>query len=111
MTSDRNEMRERLEEEVADLRFTGHEAVMRRIQSPSRLDKLRAFWNREIEVPVVPASLLLAVLAGACFQLRPPEASETKTDTAQQAELIEVEGNIYWKEDYERMVARVENQD
>ena len=112
MTLERKRVREQLDEELSELRFQGHEEVLKRLQPVAWRERLRELWNREIEVPLVPVGLMVALIAGASLWLRqPPSVQDTSADLPKKTELIEVAGNVYWKEDYERMIASVENSD
>ena len=112
MTFERNQVREQLEEELSGLKFRGHEEVMKRLQPVTWRERLQELWNREIEVPLVPVGLMVALIAGASFWLRQPtDVQDPRADHPKKLELIEVAGNVYWKEDYERMIAHAENSD
>ncbi|MFB9275693.1 hypothetical protein [Cohnella cellulosilytica] len=101
-------MNKRLREELDELRFGGQEDVLRRTHPRSWRDRLLALWNKELEVPVVPLGLSFAVLLAvvAASQLRGPDDGD---DASTGRQLVEVGGNTYWKDDYERAVASIES--
>jgi hypothetical protein len=107
---ERESMNKRLREELDGLRFGGQEDVVRRTHPRSWRDRLRALWNKELEIPVVPLGLSFAVILAvvAASQLRSPE-DDGDAASGEARQLIEVGGNTYWKDDYERAVASIES--
>ncbi len=109
---ERESMNKRLREELEELRFGGQEDVVRRTHPRSWSDRLLALWNMELELPVVPLGLsfviLLAVAAASQLRSFSDDGSEAADN---RRELVEVGGNTYWKDDYERAVAAIENKD
>ncbi|QTH41465.1 hypothetical protein J4772_28600 [Cohnella sp. LGH] len=105
-------MNKRLREELEELRFGGQEDVVRRTHPRSWSDRLLALWNMELELPIVPLGLsfviLLAVAAASQLRSFSDDGSEAADN---RRELVEVGGNTYWKDDYERAVAAIENKD
>jgi len=106
---ERESMNKRLQEELGGLRFGGQENVLRRTHPQTWRDRLLALWNKELELPVVPLGLSFVVLlaVAAASQLRSSDDGSEAADNRR--ELVEVGGNTYWKDDYEKAVASIEN--
>ncbi len=101
-------MNKRLREELDELRFGGQEGVLRRTHPRSWRDRLLALWNKELEVPVVPLGLSFAVLL-AVLAASQPRNPDDGVEAPTGRQLVEVGGNTYWKDDYERAVASIES--
>lgn len=108
---ERESMNKRLREELEELRFGGQEDVVRRTHPRSWRDRLLELWNKELELPVVPLGLSFVILlaVATASQLRSSDDGSEAVDNRR--ELVEVGGNTYWKDDYERAVAAIENKD
>ncbi|MCI3923012.1 hypothetical protein MO973_22575 [Paenibacillus sp. TRM 82003] len=107
-------MKKALDAELDPIRFAGRDEVLRRTTAPGRRERLRAWWETELELPLAPvgaaAALLLAVGIGWFASYAPGEPGEDgSTADAGVKELIEAGGNTYWKDDYERAVAMLED--
>ncbi|MNZ87205.1 hypothetical protein D3C78_1060560 [compost metagenome] len=113
--SERRAVKQRLEDELADVRFKGEEHVIRQTHPTSLRSRLSAFLNKELEIPVKPAGVLCATLLASAFLLWLPfdELAIRHPSEIQQnnkpRELIHIGGNIYDKSLYERMVNKYEN--
>jgi len=105
---ERERMNDKLQDELKELRFGGQENVLRRTHPRSWRDRLASLWNKEIEVPVLPLGLSFAVILAvvAASQIRDSDGGEASSDRRQ---LIEVGGNTYWKDDYDKAVASLES--
>lgn len=112
MSRERAYIRSKLDGELEEVRFGRAEDVLRRTHPRTWRDRLRAFWNKEIEVPVLPLGLSFAVILAisAASQLR-DRVGDGDAALPESRELIEAGGNTYWKDDYERAVASVESDD
>ncbi|XID92737.1 hypothetical protein ACF3MZ_30515 [Paenibacillaceae bacterium WGS1546] len=110
MSRERAHIRNKLDAELEEVRFGRADDVLRRTHPRTWRDRLRAFWNKEIEVPVLPLGLSFAVILAvtAASQLR-ERAGDGDAALPGGRELIEAGGNTYWKDDYERAVAFVES--
>jgi len=106
-------IRNKLDEEMGELRFSRAEDVLRRTHPRSWRDRLLAFWNKELEVPVLPVGLSLAVILAvvAADRLKGTGHGQEPGAAASERQLIEAGGNTYWKDDYERAVAAIEAKD
>ncbi|MDF2719401.1 MAG: hypothetical protein K0R28_6326, partial [Paenibacillus sp.] len=54
MDNDKEPVKARLDEELRDLRFQGAANVLARTHPRTWAERIRAIWNKEIEIPVVP---------------------------------------------------------
>lgn len=109
MSRDKESAKTRLDEELSELRFTEQADVLKRAFPKTRSERLRALWNKEIELPVVPgvtAALLLFVFLG--IQRIPGSEPDPAVPPARQ--LVETGGNTYWKDELEKAVTHAENQ-
>ncbi|MBD2843863.1 hypothetical protein IDH44_01550 [Paenibacillus sp. IB182496] len=105
--SEQAAVRARLEEALGGLRFGGKAAVLRRTHPATRRERLAAWWNRELEVPVLPAgALLLAGVLILALAYGPWDDSIAPTAVHEpKRTLVEAGGNLYWQDEYERAVA------
>lgn len=110
MNDDREEIRERLAEELAPLRFGGQDEVLRKARPAGWRNRISAFWNKELMLPLQPLALcvIVFVIAAAAWKLNEaPGGSPSKqsgTVPPAQRQLIEIGGNMYWKDLYDRAV-------
>ncbi|TVY01194.1 hypothetical protein [Cohnella terricola] len=113
MNRERERIKNRLDEELGGLQFGGQEETLRRTHPRSWRDRLRAFWNKEIEVSLLPlgASLAVILAVAAIYQLSDAKNDSGDTDWRDGRQLVEAGGNTYWKDDYERAVASIEGND
>ncbi|USB34066.1 hypothetical protein [Paenibacillus sp. YPG26] len=103
--------KQKLDQELESLHFTYHKHVLKRTHPGSWSEQLRRVWNYEIEISLIPAGGALAVIALILF-LRPWSSSVPPYNHEQSADrgpMIEAYGNTYWKKDYEKAVARLED--
>ncbi|WP_342438671.1 hypothetical protein NSS79_06025 [Paenibacillus sp. FSL L8-0436] len=112
MNTDREQIKQRLDEELLPVTFTGHEQVLRQTHPPAGRARLLALWNKELEIPLKAVGACTAILVtGALLLYSPHTGTETQQAVQQpgQRELIKAGGNMYWKDIYERAVKRYEN--
>jgi hypothetical protein len=100
-------VRERLDHELKDFHFTRCEKVLQKTHPKSFTEKLSSFWNKEIEIPILPV-VVATVLILSTISLRDDRDSEVITTQADR-EIIQIAGYTYWKDDYERVVKEHEN--
>ncbi|KOP67542.1 hypothetical protein AMS62_21570 [Bacillus sp. FJAT-18019] len=102
-------------QELEDVRFQGAEKVIARTFPKSGRERLASLWNKEIEIPgaviaYVSASVFILVIGIYLWKdpvMKPAPSVSLQAGT----ELLEVGGSIYWKDQYERVVARLEDSD
>lgn len=118
MNSDRERISEKLRQELEPLRFERAEQVLERTHPRTWKARLAALWNKELDIALVPAGVVLSVAAialVAVWQLGQPDAGIDWNDAGnsddRRSKLVEAGGNTYWKEDYERAVAKLEADD
>jgi hypothetical protein len=105
-------IRAKLEEELGELHFLKSAEVVARTHPRSLWSKLRALWNYELELPLIPIGtglvVLLAIVLAAQLQDTADQAEPTSSLPRTERQLVVAGGNTYWKDDYERAVADVE---
>ncbi|WP_158629981.1 hypothetical protein [Cohnella sp. AR92] len=108
-------IRKKLDEELGDLHFLKSAEVLERTHPRSWRAKLRAIWNYELELPLIPISASLAVLLAILFVVPfkgDVYKGERRGDSPHaDRQLVEAGGNTYWKDDYEKAVEDVEIKD
>lgn len=99
-----------LEQELSEIRFTQAAEVLRATHPRCWRDMVRAFLNKELELPLVPLGTAPLFLLAALFVYHLAEQPKTHPGGPQQhlRELIEEGGSYYWKDEYERKVNRHE---
>lgn len=109
MDPNKEAAKRRLEAELSGLRFDGADKVMARAFPRSWPERIRAIWNMEIEIPVVPGGTALAVLLllFAGYQANGPNRGN---DGLEGRQLVEAGGSTYWKDEFDKAVANAQNQ-
>lgn len=102
-----------LDAELSELRFQGSERVFRSVGRVTFRQKLRAFWNAEVGLPVLPLAAIVVIAAGTWMfsRIRPEQPGAGTAEETVAARVIEAGGNHYRQDEYERMVASLENTD
>ncbi|MFD0717295.1 hypothetical protein [Paenibacillus sp. GCM10027626] len=101
--------REQLDNELMELTFTARDQVIGRTHPRSRREKLAAWWNKELElslvplVPIVAAASLLLFWAMAFYSDGPESEVLRKQRT-----VIEAGGNMYWDDIFAKKVRTYE---
>lgn len=112
MNTERDTVKKRLDEELKNLQFTGHDRVIKQTHPPTFGARLLALWNKEIEIPVKPIGAIGAIILIVSLTLHQPEIKQRPQQNTPQRvnrELIEAGGNTYWKDIYEQAVKKHEN--
>jgi hypothetical protein len=104
---EKQKVKAKLDCELRELHFTSYESVLQKTQPRSLTEKLSTFWNKELEIPVLP----VVFAAGLFFTVLTIEDDLNKQDiTARNDnEMIQIAGSMYWKDDYEKAVKLHEN--
>lgn len=113
MRSEEQEMAEQLKQELEEIRFLGAEKVISRTFPKSSRERLSSLWNKEVEISAAAigyfgAAAAVLLLGGLLWReaiVKPAVSVPLQMSN----ELLEAGGNYYWKDQYERMVARLEN--
>ncbi|KMJ58328.1 hypothetical protein AB685_10515 [Bacillus sp. LL01] len=100
-------VKEKLDHELGELYFTGHERVLRKTHPKSFNEKLSSFWNKELEIPVLPIVLTVGLFF-TTISIK-SELFHTETHLRADREMIEFAGYTYWKDDFEKAVKLHEN--
>lgn len=115
MRNGKQDIAQKINQELEDIRFQSADKVISRTFPKSGRERLASLWNKEIEIPTamigyVSASVLVLVIG---IYLWKDSVMEPAPSVSLQAgtELLEVGGSIYWKDQYERMVAKLEDSD
>ncbi len=107
MQQDKSRIKEQLEDELESLQFMGDKEVLQRVKRKTFRQKLSDIWNKEVEIPLVPAGIAIAVfLSLGVIDLMPENQSDTGM---KERELVESGGNTYWKDELERVEAKNED--
>lgn len=99
---------DKLKEELAHVHFTSHEQVLRRTHPKKMIDRLRNWWNKELEIPVVPLfsiSVLILIIGIGGYELVLDDLL-LPDGLTQQRELVDTGVGIYWSDVLERAVSR-----
>lgn len=110
--TEREAIKQQLEEELQPIHFEGHERVLKMTHPPTLGARLFALWNKEIEIPVKPFGAVGAIILVVSLTLHQLEVKHHPQQNVQQhknRELIEAGGNTYWKDIYEQAVKKHEN--
>jgi hypothetical protein len=107
--TEREFIKKRLDEELSALYFTRDDEVLRRAHPRSWKERLAALWNKEIEVPLFPLGVSMAVILTVVTLTQLESFMDADGTLEEQRQLIEAGGNTYWKDDYEKAVASVES--
>lgn len=100
-------MKKQLDKELQPLTFSKQRNVIDRLGKPTRKQRLNALWHKEIEIPLLPVAavgMVIVLLSG--VMLTGNDISYTTRDSN---ETIKIGGNVYWKEDFEKLVKKYEN--
>lgn len=105
MKQQKEVIKKQLNDELNHVKFTQHQKVLNRTHPVSVKGKLAAFWNKEIEIPLIPVFATLSLLV---FSLGLGMEHKQQTYSTSR-ELVEAGGNMYWKDELERVVVLREN--
>ena len=102
---EKNQMKNRLDEELENIRFTKQADVLKKVYRPTWKDKLHLLWNKEISIPILPVSSAIVILL---FGYGFFTISEFNNQEEYPHETIEIGGSTYWKAEIERRLANEE---
>ena len=106
MKKEKDSVKRQLEHELKQITFTKHQEVLKRTHPVSLKQKLRAFWNKEVEIPLIPIG---AVLTLVFFTWGISEFNHEHEPLTVKRELVQVGGNTYWKDELEKVVVLYED--
>lgn len=108
MNGARERFKNKLDQELEHIQFTKTTTVIEQVSSKTWGQRLRSLWNKEIEIPLVPMSIVGMLFVVIVFQ---PWQFIDRGEVLhhQERQLIEVAGNTYWKNDFEKLVILIEN--
>ncbi|MYL53865.1 hypothetical protein GLW08_11010 [Pontibacillus yanchengensis] len=97
----RRNVQQKVDQELEHVTFQSQAQVLEKVKPSTKKQRLQAWLNKEVEVPLVPAAtaslLLFASLTFPPFFLSNNQEHPTVHDTD---ELIERGGSVYWKSSY-----------
>ncbi len=100
-------LKKQLDKELQSVKFSLQEEVMKKVQRPSFPQRLSALLNKEVEIPLLPVGVVLALFFSWGIKDIIPE--ENQPDGNKERELIQAGGNTYWKDLYEKAAGKNEN--
>lgn len=115
MRNGKQDITEKINQELEDIHFQGADKVISHTFPKSGRERLASLWNKEIEIRAavigyVSASILVLFIG--IYLWKDPVMKPTPSVSLQAGtELLKVGDSIYWKEQYERMVAKLEDSD
>ncbi len=105
---ERELFRRQLEEDLGELRFARTTEVLKRTHPRTWHARLDSLWNKEIELPLFPLGMSLALLVTIATVAQWKNSDTDEDASGEQRQLIQAGGNTYWKDDYEKAVAASE---
>ncbi|WP_156855780.1 hypothetical protein [Oceanobacillus sp. AG] len=102
---DKKQIKNRLNKELENIRFTKQTDVLKKVYRPTWKDKLHQLWNKEISIPILPVSSAVVILL---FGYGFFTISEFNNQDEYSYETIEIGGNTYWKAEVERRLVNEE---
>jgi hypothetical protein len=112
MKSEQESIKGMIDKELAELRFGRQADVLKRTHPRAWRDHLRVWWNKELQLPLLPIGLscvLLITIATAVQLSELPNSHDAPPP--QHRELIETGGNTYWSDEFEKAVGAHESYD
>jgi hypothetical protein len=102
------QLKRHLDKEMEHIHFSRKQNVLNEIKRQTWKNKLHRLWNKEISIPLIPVStaFVLFIMALGYVELSPLEQNDKKN---QDKKLIQVAGNYYWKDEFERALLKNEN--
>lgn len=107
MEKEKDRLIRQLEEELKHVTFNKHQEVLARTHPLSWREKLKSFWNKEVEIPLIPVGGFLTLFLF-LWGISTYDHEQDQVEIAQR-ELVEVGGNTYWKDELEKVVVRHED--
>lgn len=95
------QVKQKLDEELKSLKFTKQIEVLETMKQPTWREKLHAFWNKEITIPILPVSTAIVLLLFGYGYY----TIEDHLREVDQNEIIKINGNMYWKDDIEGRIS------
>lgn len=103
VNDEKNKVKDQLDRELQSIKFTKYQEVIERTHPVSYKQRLFAFWNKEIDIPLVPVSATLAFFL--FFVWGGSEWKDERQTNVIQRELVDAGGSTYWKDDLEKVVS------
>lgn len=106
MSRGKVKIKQQLDKELQHIRFTKQHEVLKRTHPVDFKERLASFWNKEIEIPLLPICTIITCLF---LSVGIWGFTNEKEHQPLQRELVEAGGNVYWKDQLERAVVIYEN--
>ncbi|KKK36330.1 hypothetical protein WQ57_19790 [Mesobacillus campisalis] len=100
-------LKKQLDKELQSVKFSLQEEVMKKARRPSFPQRLSALLNKEVEIPLLSAGIVVALFFS--WGIKDMIPDEKQPDGYAERELIEAGGNTYWKDLYEKAAGKNEN--
>lgn len=102
------QIKRRLDSELEQVHFSKQQEVVQRIYPITWKQKLNKLWNKEITIPLIPisAAFVMFIMVIGYVEINPLELINHERV---EKKLIDVGGNYYWKDDFERAMLKHEN--
>jgi hypothetical protein len=111
MNQEQKLITQQLNRELSELQFNRQSEVIKRTHPTTWKQRINAFWNKEIELPLLPIGTAIAVVIAVFIIIQEQSAPHVETPlVAKQRVLVEEGGNTYSEDVYKRAVVRIENQ-
>ncbi|MFS0674289.1 hypothetical protein [Ornithinibacillus sp. 179-J 7C1 HS] len=108
MMKAKEQLKVNLDKEVESIQFTKHQEVLEQVYPTTWKQKLHKLWNKEISIPLIPVSTVFALMVIAIGYVE-INTSEKINNPNQEKVIIQVAGNYYWKDEFERALLKNEN--
>ncbi|GIO28705.1 hypothetical protein [Ornithinibacillus bavariensis] len=101
-------LKNQLDKELEIIQFSGQKEVLNRVYPKTWKQKFLKLWNKELTIPIVPVSavFVLLIMVIGYVEIKPTEHSNRDNE---KRELINVAGNYYWKDAFEKELKKHED--
>ncbi|SET36028.1 hypothetical protein SAMN05216389_109164 [Oceanobacillus limi] len=106
MTNEKKQLKNQLENELQSLHFSSQKEVLDQAYPTTWKQKIAQLWNKEIEIPLLPVSAIVALLVCSYGY---KEIHMNDENEKQEKVLVELAGNTYWKDELEREMMKYED--
>lgn len=97
-------MKQKLDEELSHLTFSRQEEVLKRVHPLTWREKVTAFLNREVTIPLVPLMSIVFLVVGIGIGSVWYGDPDRESIHHEERVLIEKGGNMYWSDLFKERV-------
>ncbi len=108
MDNERKNLTKKLNQELNDLHFSSQQNVFDKIYKKTWKQQIVSLWNKEIELSFLPITVVTISLIFLFFSTN-LIISDNSLSVKKEKILIEVGGNIYWKDEIAKVESQYEN--